>query len=83
MIQWLEHCSSTAGGTGLISGRGPTIPQPVQRSQNNNNNNAVGNNGKGKKMRQKEEGMFLKVSLSLSQAPSKVGDSTLNSESPA
>ena len=81
MIQWLEHCSSTAGGKGLISGRGTTIPQPVQRSQNNNN--AVGNNGKGKKMRQEEEGMFLKVSLSLSQAPSKVGDSTLNRESPA
>lgn len=31
-------------------------------------------------MRQKEEGLFLKVSLSLSQAPSKVGDSTLNRE---
>ena len=80
MIQWLGHCSSTAGVKGLISGGGTTIPQPVQCSQNNNNNNAVGNNGKGKKMRQKEEGMFLKVSLSLSQAPSKVGDSTLNRE---
>ena len=81
MIQWLGHCSSPAGGKGLISGGGTTIPQPVQCSQNNNNNNnAVGNNGKGKKMRQKEEGLFLKVSLSLSQAPSKVGDSTLNRE---
>lgn len=79
MMQWLGHCSSTAGGKGLVSDGGTTIPHPAQCSQNNNNN-AVGNNGKGKKMRQEEEGMFLKVSLSLSQAPSKVGDSTLNRE---
>ena len=79
MMQWIGHCSSTAGGKGLISDGGTTIPQPAQCSQNNNNN-AVGNNGKGKKMRQEEEGMFLKVRLSLSQAPSKVGDSTLNRE---
>ena len=38
-VQWLRLHASTAGGVGLIPGRGTKIPHVAKHSQNKNNNN--------------------------------------------
>ena len=38
MVQWLRHLASTAGGTGLIPGRGTKIPHAVPKINKQINN---------------------------------------------
>ena len=41
MVQWLEVCTSTAGGIDSLSGQGTKIPQTTRHDQKNSGENSI------------------------------------------